>query len=197
MTLGCGNLPRGHSKGEVFSQLWSGDHRLSPAFMEYMDEDNPVTPEGAEPIEETVERVSSFLADLERTPGRYVASPRRPASDHGQHVRGREPQTLPPPQVGQLPRDRPEVVSESATPGSRHQSPPEPVPRALSGRNRSGPVCRGDRARAERRSGIRSASAYERDAGSWAVAVATAPRTSRAASDTSARGSRRASRSSW
>jgi broad specificity phosphatase PhoE len=58
---------------EVFSQLWSGDHRLSPAFMEHMDEDNPVTPEGAEPIEGTVERVSSFLADLERTPGRYVA----------------------------------------------------------------------------------------------------------------------------
>ncbi|UJA20959.1 histidine phosphatase family protein [Thermoleophilia bacterium SCSIO 60948] len=62
----------GPFEGQSFDELWAGTHELSPLFDAYMDEEDPVAPEGAEPIAFSAAKAAEFLATLEAKPGRYV-----------------------------------------------------------------------------------------------------------------------------
>lgn len=64
----------GPFEGEVFSQLRSAEHPLSRAFAAYQDEIAPSFPSGAEPLEETVTKVSSLLEEIAATPGHWFLS---------------------------------------------------------------------------------------------------------------------------
>lgn len=64
--------PAGPFEGQVFRDLWDGKHPLSAQFNDYMDHDDPIVPEGAEPVGVTASKVNSFLEELGQVPGRYV-----------------------------------------------------------------------------------------------------------------------------
>lgn len=65
--------PAGPFEGEVLKDLWEEGHELSSQFTSYMDEKNPVVPDGAESIEETEAKAAALLSDLGEQPGRVVA----------------------------------------------------------------------------------------------------------------------------
>lgn len=64
----------GAFEGIPFGELEHGtDPALRDAYVSYTDELEPVYPPGAEPLEQSVARARSFLAEIEGMPGRHLA----------------------------------------------------------------------------------------------------------------------------